>query len=58
MVQFFKLLIENKSFSLNAQDEKGMSPLHYAAVKNNYRAALLLLHSPGINIHVNLNVIN
>ncbi len=45
-------MIEKKA-NINAQDEKGYTPLHVAILSDNYYAALILLQTPGIRLDVN-----
>lgn len=48
----YKVITETKSANINAQDEKGMTPLHYAVSKNNHKCAHLLLNTEGIKLNV------
>ena len=55
--ELFQILMAEKPVNINAQDEKGMTALHYAAIHNNYLAATLLVQSLDIDItvtHINL----
>lgn len=52
--ELFYLLMEEKPVNINAQDEKGMTALHYAAIQNNYLAVDLLIQTSGIDINVTL----
>ncbi len=47
----FEILIKH-SCHYNSQDEAGFTPLHYAAIKNNYLGAKLLLQLPGIDLDI------
>jgi ankyrin repeat protein len=47
----FRLLIE-KGCDINAKDENGCTSLHYAALKNSFIGAMLLIDVPGISINV------
>lgn len=47
----FEVLI-NFECEYNSQDELGFTPLHYAAIKNNHCAAVLLLDLPNIALDV------
>ena len=49
-----QLLIFNKA-NVNAEDQHGSTPLHYACLKGNIKAVRKLLKSKDINIQVLLS---
>ena len=42
-----------KFSDINAQDDIGYTPMHYAVIKNNFGGVTLLLNVPGIELNVN-----
>ncbi len=46
-------MLVDKGAGLNEQDETGMTPMHYAALSNNYEGTVLLLKYPKCNLEVN-----
>ena len=51
--EIFNIFVKKK-VKLNHQDDKGFTALHYAILKNNQYTTMLLTHSKGINLNVNV----
>ena len=51
--EIYKLFILKKC-DVNAQDSYGLTPLHYAALKDNYGAAYMLLENKNVRKDVSV----
>jgi ankyrin repeat protein len=51
--EIFKYFMKKKA-KINAQDEKGNTPLHYAVTKQHKPTTMILVYANGINLNVNI----
>ena len=50
--EILELLLAAKNVNVNAADDDGATPLHYACLKSNYKAVRKLLIAQKINLEV------
>jgi ankyrin repeat protein len=52
IIETLNFLILNAKADINAQCESGLTPLHYAVLKNKFKAVNMLIQFTAININV------